>query len=161
VFIYNVLQIRRNVKEVFGGGLKVIFYLNYLRSMNAKRWYQGGYVLLALGVVCGAFGAHSLKSILSITSLQVWQTAVLYHFIHALGLLLLVQYVHQSTWTQWAVRLLFAGILCFSGSLYLLACKDHLPLPVAWLGPITPIGGVLWIAGWICAAVGSKKYHTQ
>jgi len=97
--------------------------------------------LCFLAVALGAFGAHSLKSTLELRGmLDVWNKAVFYHFIHAIALLVLALYgsVNRGAW--W---LLFAGILLFSGSLYLLALTN-----LRWLGPVTPIGGLCFLAGW-------------
>lgn len=95
----------------------------------------------AAGVALGAFGAHGLKDVLSATpnGLETWKTAVLYHLVHAVAM-----YMVAMTKDQLRAWWLFAGgILCFSGSLYLLSA-----LQWKWLGPVTPIGGVLFIAGW-------------
>jgi uncharacterized membrane protein YgdD (TMEM256/DUF423 family) len=97
--------------------------------------------LAALGVALGAFGAHSLKDVLCAApnGVEIWRTAALYHLIHAVVMYVLA--VTQGSLRAW--WLFAGGILFFSGSLYLLA-----PLQWKWLGPITPIGGILFIAGW-------------
>ena len=119
------------------------------------------FILLALAVVLGAFGAHALKERLAEDSLKVWNTAVLYHFIHALGIVMAVMISNMGLiserGTKWSIRSLFAGITFFSGSLYFLSTRDITGLPVAWLGPITPIGGVFFIGGWLIAAFNLKK----
>ncbi len=109
-------------------------------------------ILGALGVVTGAFGAHMLKSMLTVDRLQSWKTAVFYLFIHTLVMLLLSSGAiktdkHSVLNTSWT--LFFVGILLFCGSIFLLSLKAHLPFSVTWLGPITPIGGVCFIAGWL------------
>jgi uncharacterized membrane protein YgdD (TMEM256/DUF423 family) len=99
--------------------------------------------LCFLAVALGAFGAHSLKSTLEQRGmLDVWNKAVLYHFIHAIALLVLALYgkVNRGAWC-----LLFAGILLFSGSLYLMAL---IPQARDWVGPVTPLGGLCFLAGW-------------
>ena len=104
----------------------------------------------ATGVALGAFGAHALKTRLADTgTTEVWRTAVTYHLVHAIALFALANGVlGANAGLPRAVRLLWSlGILCFSGSLYLLALGGPL-----WLGPITPLGGIFFIAGWICAA---------
>lgn len=116
---------------------------------------------MALAVVAGAFGAHTLKSMLQPASLQAWQTAVLYHFVHTLGLLFLLRLMGTSALMRWSVRLMAVGLICFSGSLYLLACKDLIAVRIDFLGPITPLGGVAWIGAWICAALGIKSAQMQ
>jgi uncharacterized membrane protein YgdD (TMEM256/DUF423 family) len=97
--------------------------------------------LCFLAVALGAFGAHSLKSTLEMRDmLDVWNKAALYHFIHAIALLVLALHgtVNRGAW--W---LLFAGIFLFSGSLYLMALTN-----LRWLGPVTPVGGLCFLAGW-------------
>ncbi len=97
--------------------------------------------LCFLAVALGAFGAHSLKSTLELRGmLDVWNKAVLYHFIHAIALLVLALYGNVNCGAWW---LLFAGIFLFSGSLYLLALTN-----LRWLGAVTPLGGLCFLAGW-------------
>ena len=97
--------------------------------------------LCFLAVALGAFGAHSLKSSLEMRGmLDVWNKAVLYHFIHAIALLVLALYgtINRGAW--W---LLLAGIFIFSGSLYIMALTN-----LRWLGAIAPLGGLCFLAGW-------------
>jgi uncharacterized membrane protein YgdD (TMEM256/DUF423 family) len=97
--------------------------------------------LCFLAVALGAFGAHSLKQTLETHGMvDVWNKAVLYHFIHAIALLVLALF---GTINRGACWLLFAGILLFSGSLYLMALTN-----LRWLGAITPFGGLCFLAGW-------------
>ena len=109
--------------------------------------------LLALATIAGALGAHALHAKLSASQLDVYETAVRYHFFHALGLLgigLAAQY-RPSKLLQFAAALVLAGVLCFSGSLYLLTFGVNFGLPLL-LGLITPLGGVLLITGWLVFA---------
>ena len=100
-------------------------------------------VLCFLAVGLGAFGAHGLRSTLEARGmLDVWNKAVFYHFIHAIALLVLALY---GTINRGACLLLLIGILLFSGSLYLLAL---IPQARDWLGPVTPLGGLCFLAGW-------------
>jgi uncharacterized membrane protein YgdD (TMEM256/DUF423 family) len=111
-------------------------------------------VLLALATACGAFGAHALKSQLAPERLQLWDTAVRYHFFQALGLLavaLTLRLIDDGTAVPRAAAalraaavLLAAGVVLFSGSLYALA----LGAPRV-LGILTPLGGLAWIAAWL------------
>ena len=99
----------------------------------------------------GAFGAHGLKGRLDAYSMGVYEKAVLYHFFHALGLLIAsilprVGVISQSAGT-WVCGLLFAGILLFSGSLYILALSG-----MTILGAVTPLGGVAFLAAWFLLA---------
>ncbi len=97
--------------------------------------------LCFLGVALGAFGAHALKGTLTANeTVEVWKTAVLYHFVHALALLVLAALPVTS---RAAAGLFIAGIVIFSGSLYLLALTN-----IRWLGAITPLGGLCFLAGW-------------
>jgi uncharacterized membrane protein YgdD (TMEM256/DUF423 family) len=109
------------------------------RSINAAALFG------ASAVACGAFGAHGLKSFLDAYSLSIWQTAVLYQFIHALALMALSLAPAHTPWrlSFWAWGL---GTLLFSGSLYALA----LGAPSV-LGAITPVGGIALMVGWINA----------
>jgi len=103
-------------------------------------------VFLALAVALGAFGAHGLKSQLSSDMMQTFKTGVEYHFYHALGLLLIgiLTVSFPSELIKWSAILITAGIILFSGSLYVLAVSG-----IKWLGAITPIGGLSFIAGWL------------
>lgn len=126
-----------------------------------KNLFRLACVLLALAVVNGAFGAHMLKALLDPTQLQAWQTAVLYQFIHALGILFLSGSSGLTDFNPKRARvagyLLAAGIVLFSGSLYLLTTQDLLGWRAGFLGPVTPVGGLLFIAGWIMALFSLRK----
>jgi uncharacterized membrane protein YgdD (TMEM256/DUF423 family) len=94
-----------------------------------------------LAVALGAFGAHGLKDLLQTHDrVGTWETAVLYHLAHAVVLLIVALARPQAVW---AFRCFAAGILVFSGTLYLLCLTQW-----NWLGAITPIGGLLLLAGW-------------
>src|SRR5436189_4598900 len=98
-------------------------------------------VLCFLAVALEAFGATSLRSTLESRGMvDVWNKAVFYQFIHAVALLVLALY---GTINRGACWLLVAGIVLFSGSLYLLALTN-----LRWLGPVTPVGGLCFLAGW-------------
>jgi len=119
---------------------------------SAKLFLALGAVFGACGVMLGAFGAHALKLRLAADQLALWNTATQYLFWHALGVLgigLACIPLAESPWPRVAGGLLAAGILLFSGSLYLLA----LGAPRAF-GAVTPIGGLAFIAGWAALAVG-------
>ena len=114
-------------------------------------WSALAALALAVAVGLGAFGAHGLRTRLDAYSLGIWEKAVFYHFVHAIGILvapLLARAGLASAVTAWWACLLLAlGILFFSGSLYLLAVSG-----IRWLGAVTPIGGVLFMAGWLTLA---------
>jgi len=106
------------------------------------------FCFLAVGL--GAFGAHSLKATLHANAmLDVWNKAVLYHFAHAVALLALT--LHGSG-NRGAFYLLVAGIALFSGSLYLMAVTN-----VRWLGAVTPIGGLCFLAGWLWLIISPPR----
>ena len=112
-------------------------------------------VLLALATVFGAFGAHALKAHLSPDRLEVYETAVRYHFFHALGLLgvgFALRTIDSSP-LRGAAMLIVIGIVLFSGSLYALTFGA----PRA-MGIVTPVGGLALIAGWICFAAGVWRH---
>jgi len=101
-------------------------------------------------VVLGAFGAHALKDTLhSHDMADVWNKAVLYHFIHAIALFVLALFGTSNRGAWW---LLFAGIFLFSGSLYVMALSN-----LRWLGAITPFGGLCFLAGWVWLIIAPPK----
>ncbi len=109
--------------------------------------------LIAVGM--GAFGAHGLKSILSLEMLAVYKTGVTYQMWHALGLGLIAMYqlqTPQSKLLYWAGWLMFSGIILFSCSLYVLALSE-----LKWLGMITPLGGITFLAAWLLVALYAYK----
>jgi uncharacterized membrane protein YgdD (TMEM256/DUF423 family) len=106
--------------------------------------------LCFLAVALGAFGAHWLKPTHEARGLtDVWNKAVLYHFIHAIALFVLALCGTANRGAWW---LLFAGIIIFSGSLYVMGLTN-----VRWLGAITPLGGLCFLAGWAWLAISPPK----
>jgi uncharacterized membrane protein YgdD (TMEM256/DUF423 family) len=104
----------------------------------------------ALAVALGAFGAHGLKDLLAQNeTAAIWEKAVFYHFIHTVMMFALAQRRPLNAGPWWCF---WAGIVVFSGSLYLLAVTN-----VRWLGMITPVGGASFIAGWIWLFVSAAK----
>lgn len=105
----------------------------------------------ALAVVFGAFGAHALKKILSADQIAVWQTGVQYHFYHTFALLFLTTFGRfKNNLINFSSYCFTIGIILFSGSLYLLSVKDYFNWTgLGFLGPITPVGGLLFILGWL------------
>src|SRR5262249_39715925 len=114
-------------------------------------WSSCGAILLALAVGLGAFGAHGLRDRLDAYLMGIYEKAVFYHFIHALGVLIVSILPRTGTFsdvaTSWVCGLLVAGIALFSGSLYLLAITGN-----RMLGAITPLGGLSFIAAWLTLA---------
>lgn len=106
--------------------------------------------LCLAAVALGAFGAHALRSTIERHGmLDVWNKAVLYHLVHAVALLVLAI---PATINRGAWWLIFAGILLFSGSLYLMALTN-----IRWLGAVTPLGGLCFIGGWIWLIISPPR----
>jgi uncharacterized membrane protein YgdD (TMEM256/DUF423 family) len=106
--------------------------------------------LCFMAVALGAFGAHALRSTIEAHGLvDAWNKAVLYHFIHAIALFVLAFFGAANRGAWW---LLFAGIVLFSGSLYVMALTN-----LRWLGAITPLGGICFLAGWAWLIVAPAK----
>ena len=117
----------------------------------STNWSATAALLLGFAVMLGAFGAHGLRHRLDAYSMGVYERAVFYHFIHALGLLIASVLLRTGALGHSAgnavCALLLAGVLIFSGSLYVLALTG-----TRWLGAITPIGGLSFIAAWLLLA---------
>ena len=123
---------------------------------KTHRLYALTFLLGALAVILGAFGAHMLADKLAAKQLGSFKTGVLYHFVHIIAALLTIVLaeIKSSKTLLWSARLFLIGILLFSGSLYLLSTREIIGLiSYKWLGPITPIGGIFFIVGWINAAI--------
>jgi uncharacterized membrane protein YgdD (TMEM256/DUF423 family) len=112
-----------------------------------------------LAVMAGAFGAHSLKGLITAQQLEIWQKGVEYQFYHVLALLFLSTFGRPNSRVIKASYYFFTfGIIFFSGSLYVLACFDM--LTGNWLyfmGPITPFGGLMLILGWLMLAIAAIR----
>ena len=117
-------------------------------------WFAAGAVLSGLGVLVGAFGAHGLRDRVAADMLAVFETGVRYHLIHGLAIIAVAWAASRwpSAWIGAAGWLFAAGIVVFSGSLYILAISG-----VRWWGAVTPIGGVCFLAGWAALAVGALR----
>ncbi len=119
-------------------------------------WIATGAWALALGVMIGAFGAHGLQGKLDAYSMDIYQRAVLYHFVHALGILIVAALAAAGAVSRraadWVCGLLLAGVVLFSGSLYTLAISGD-----RMLGAITPFGGVSFIAAWVVLAISAAR----
>lgn len=112
-----------------------------------------------LAVIAGAFGAHGLSPYLAPKQLDIWHTAVQYQFYHTFALLFLSTFTHSKNKLITASYYLFTlGIIFFSGSLYVVACRDYLKLnlPTA-VFIITPVGGLCFILGWFTLLLAAFK----
>ena len=118
--------------------------------MNSK-WVQVGGSFCFLGVALGAFGAHALKEILGDLH-TTWETAVHYQFVHALALLMVASMPIAPKALKTIGTLFTAGIVLFSGSLYVLAVTK-----INLLGAITPFGGVCFLVGWVYLIVAAGR----
>jgi len=116
-------------------------------------------ILGMLAVILGAFGAHGLTKIVSEKSMSIWNKGVLYHFIHTFAIvivgLLSKQYPHKTL--NYSFYLFLLGIIFFSGSIYFLTFGEKLEW-VKYLGPITPMGGMMFIGGWFSLFMYALKY---
>jgi uncharacterized membrane protein YgdD (TMEM256/DUF423 family) len=124
-------------------------------SPTAKLFLVLGGINAALVVALGAFGAHGLKAKLTADMLAAYQTGVHYHLFHALGLLavgLVATQIADSAWLRWSGGLMLAGIVLFSGSLYLLSVSG-----LRGLGLVTPFGGLAFIAAWVVFVIAIVK----
>ncbi len=110
---------------------------------------------MAIGVGCGAFGAHGLRDVISSNDLQIWEKAVFYQLIHSLATILVLVTPHtlfdERRATQLA-QLFLVGTVIFSGSLYILVLTN-----LRWLGAITPLGGTCFIVGWTWLGLGALR----
>lgn len=124
-----------------------------------KKFLRLGAALIILAVILGAFGAHGLSGKITAERLATFETGVRYHFYHAFAILVLgvLLYFRKTKLMVTAGYLFLAGIILFSGSIYLIAVSDIFDLPIEVLGPITPIGGTLFIAGWIVFLVSTYQ----
>jgi len=127
--------------------------------MNSKLQIQIAGLMGLLAVVCGAFGAHSLKPLLDESALQNWDTASRYQFYHSLAILIvaLLGKGMNSKLLERSALFFLLGIIFFSGSLYLLSIRSLVSFNFLWLGPITPIGGLFFILGWFSLILSHKK----
>ncbi len=121
----------------------------------AKAFFVIAALMAFMAVAGGAFGAHGLKSKVSTDMLDTFQTGIQYQFYHALGLLIvaiIIQVFQPSLLLKISGFLFIGGIVIFSGSLYALVLTG-----VKWLGAITPIGGLSFLAGWICLLISGLR----
>jgi uncharacterized membrane protein YgdD (TMEM256/DUF423 family) len=124
-------------------------------TSGAKIFLAVGGAAALLAVALGAFGAHALRNRLSPEMLAVWHTGIEYHAFHALGLLaigIVAIHLPDSVPLKWSGWLMLAGIVLFSGTLYLLALSGE-----RWLGAVTPAGGLAFLAAWALFVVAVLK----
>jgi uncharacterized membrane protein YgdD (TMEM256/DUF423 family) len=114
-------------------------------------------------VIMGAFGAHGLKQLVEAQSILTWETAARYQFYHALALLVISSLMKESSskFLGLAATMFLFGMLFFCGSLYMLSIRTLFSFNLDWLGPITPIGGLFFVAGWLCLFLSAGKQAGQ
>lgn len=126
-----------------------------------KNFLKAGIAFAATAVILGAFGAHALKEKIGPDQLQVFDTGVRYQFYHALALLIvfLLSEKLNSPLLKYSGRLFIAGIFLFSGSVYLLSTRELLGADGLKnvIGPVTPLGGLCFISGWILLLIASMR----
>jgi uncharacterized membrane protein YgdD (TMEM256/DUF423 family) len=126
--------------------------------MNKRTILVTASVFGMLGVITGAFGAHALQARLTPHQLEIWHTGVQYQFYHAFALLFLSTLNRpQSNLVRTSYYFFTVGIIFFSGSLYILACADLLGNWTHASGPITPLGGLMFICGWLTMAIAAYR----
>lgn len=109
-----------------------------------------GIVMLVIAIVLGAFGAHALKEHLTLEKLNTFEVGVRYQVYHGLAFLILGLSADKVQFSlKLPIRLIFTGVILFSGSIYFLAIQEMLGVSMKFLGPITPLGGLFMIMGWI------------
>lgn len=118
-------------------------------------------LVLTIAVITGAFGAHMLRNLLTEEHLRSWQTAVQYMFFHGLGMLIIAiipqSIISRPKMLDLSWKFLLTGVCLFSGSIFFLSTTEITQLNMKWLGPVTPIGGMFFIAGWMMLAFSSMK----
>jgi uncharacterized membrane protein YgdD (TMEM256/DUF423 family) len=138
--------------------------LNVFSAFMKNNFLSLSFFLAALAVALGAFGAHGLQPLLDDKSLHTYQTAVQYHFYHVFALTVtgLLQLKVENKKLLYAGRLFLLGIFLFSGSLYTLSfLKAGGIFTMNWLGAITPLGGVCFIAGWCLLLLAVLRINRQ
>lgn len=115
-----------------------------------KKLYISGGIILLIAIVLGAMGAHALKKVLTPDQLQSFETGIRYQIYHGFFLIILpnISLLSQKS-KALILKLVIIGILMFSGSIYLLNIQEMLKIKLSFLGPVTPIGGLILISTWI------------
>jgi uncharacterized membrane protein YgdD (TMEM256/DUF423 family) len=135
----------------------------FILSPRIKYVLITGFGFVFLAVALGAFGAHVLEPYHSTLQKETYDTGIRYHFLHAFGIIIcgILSTVIPKFEIKWAFWCFLGGIICFSGSLYLLSLSEVLSLPKSVLGPITPLGGLLFLAGWLLLILQTLKTNKR
>lgn len=126
---------------------------NYTNHIMNRKIALFACVSAAIAVILGAFGAHGLKTLVAPSDIENWKTGVSYQFYHTFALLFLSTLRLKGNLVKTSAILFALGILAFPGSLYLLSTRSVTGLNASFLGPVTPIGGLLFILGWVTLAL--------
>jgi len=128
-----------------------------------SRYITTGASLALIAVLLGAFGAHILKEKISLTDLQSFETGLRYQMYHALAIILLglITDRFKHLFLTIGFWLFLAGTVLFSGSIYLLSTRELTGFFWTWLGPITPIGGLMLIVGWVMLILTGTKINEE
>jgi uncharacterized membrane protein YgdD (TMEM256/DUF423 family) len=127
--------------------------------ISPKVFVWAGSLITGLGVILGALGAHWLREQISLLDMQSFETAIRYQLIHGLAILVLgaLPKPFHGMLLKLVFHFFWIGVLLFSGSILLLSTRDLTMLPLSWLGPVTPIGGLFMITGWILLFIASIR----
>lgn|GEM_PF-43228 len=149
-----------NTNETNSENFKKNPWLLNLKSLNKldKRIVVTASFLGALTIAIGAFGAHGLKQLVEADVITSFETGVRYQMFHLIVLLIIGFSVPISATTKkWVFWFFIGGIILFSGSIYIMVLKEILPFDVKFLGPVTPLGGLSFIIGWLRLGYGLLK----
>ncbi len=116
-----------------------------------------GVILITLSIVLGAMAAHALKEVLEAKELASFETGVRYAMYHGLAFLVLGITADRLPKLTWSYRLILSGVILFSGSIFLLSLQSLLGVSLKFLGPVTPLGGILMISGWAFLLISLLK----
>jgi len=126
--------------------------------MRIEKFIKTGIIFCLTAVILGAFGAHTLKQVLTENQLNSFQTGINYQFLHGLAILILsLNATHFTDRLNTLLKMMSAGVILFSFSIYLLTLQHILGISLSFLGPITPIGGLLIIGSWVLLFFSIKK----
>jgi|SRR5690554_3345106 uncharacterized membrane protein YgdD (TMEM256/DUF423 family) len=124
-----------------------------------KRIILIGVIFGLTGVILGAFGAHGIEGKVNATSLGNWETAVSYQFYHTFAILYLSTFSRaKNGLINFSFIAFTLGIILFSGSLYLLATREITQISASFLGPVTPVGGLFFIMGWMSLFIATIRH---